>query len=1199
MTLALDTGLLDANLAALGERHRDLADRLRAAPAPRDLRLDRLADGAWTGTCDGVRLASARDPIGEGARLAAAVDVLDAAAFFVMGFGLGHHVRALAERLGRAGIIVVFEPDLGLLREVFSTCDLSGWMKETLLVLVTDADDPAELGTRLSGAESVLGQGVTFVEHPPSRRRLEPFAARFRARVAEHLVTVQTALMTTLVRSVETVRNVTLNLPWLVDGPGIVDLAGAAQGAPAIVISAGPSLCRTIDRLADPAVRDTCVLIAAQTTLKPLLARGIRPHFVTALDYHEISTRFYEGLTRDELDGITLVCDPKAHPRIPEAFAGLVRCFSIPLTDELLAQSVPSRGCLPPGATVAHLSLYLAEYLGCRAVALVGQDLGFPEALYYAPGTAIHDVWTPELGPFCTIAMKEWERIARHRALLHRRMDVAGRPIYTDTQMLAYLMQFERDFARLRERGVQVFDATGGGVAKAGAPALPLARFLERHATRPLPFDPGGVHGAAAASRRDPHRGAAGRRPARDAAIRRLREVDRSMQDLAASAGRTEDLLDRLGGVLGNARAEEPLHTAIDAERARVEQNLAALDLLNHLNQLGVFKRTQADRRIQLLARERSAREHQEAQLARDRVNVQWIRAAAEEMSRQVRLARARLEGRSVPLPRGGGGMPRGASAVSVGREPARLGAVVAVDPVRGGTGAPRRLEAPFGESTVFRSTLEALDRVAGLERTILLLPDDIDRGLVEALRGFSRPVTTEFIPGGPFSAEQRAIAVARRFGERAWRGGIAGLTAWDEVLAPAPSLGALERHGLDGAVIAGPDWARLDPRLTGEVVARFREDPAAQPFVFAQAPPGLAGAVVSRSLLAGLAGGRHRLATLGALLGCQPGRPRPDPIVSRACITTDHRIRGALLRAIADDAARSGMLARGRVDDDDALADMLAAAAALAPPLPRHVVLELTERRTERGVLGRGTGARDLDRSIAARVIADVAAGGATALTLGGRGDPLLHPAFMECVRQAKAAGIAAIHVRTALSRDSDVGTLLDAGVDVVSVLLHADTDATLHEMRGGESMSALLARIERLVTGRTILAGTDAWSGLALPWIVPVLERRAETLGDLEAFYDRWQHGLGTAVIESAHNGAGPALRADGLIEAVTPRRHLERESSERLYIRADGVVPVCEIDAQAGELPLDRPLAELWPDLLAARQARTVGGLAMVHP
>ena len=73
------------------------------------------------------------------------------------------------------------------------------------------------------------------------------------------------------------------------------------------------------------------------------------------------------------------------------------------------------RSAIPPGATVAHLSVSLAEFLGCATVVLVGQDLGFTDGLYYCPGTAVHRVWDAELSPWNTLEMMEWQRIARMR----------------------------------------------------------------------------------------------------------------------------------------------------------------------------------------------------------------------------------------------------------------------------------------------------------------------------------------------------------------------------------------------------------------------------------------------------------------------------------------------------------------------------------------------------------------------------------------------------------------------------------------------------------------------------------------------------------------------------------------------------------------------------------------------------------------
>jgi hypothetical protein len=89
-----------------------------------------------------------------------------------------------------------------------------------------------------------------------------------------------------------------------------------------VIVSAGPSLERNLHLLAEPGVRERVVIVAAQTMLKPLLRKGIKPHFVCALDYHELSKRFYEGLTAEDVEGVTLVVEPKANPAILDSFPG-------------------------------------------------------------------------------------------------------------------------------------------------------------------------------------------------------------------------------------------------------------------------------------------------------------------------------------------------------------------------------------------------------------------------------------------------------------------------------------------------------------------------------------------------------------------------------------------------------------------------------------------------------------------------------------------------------------------------------------------------------------------------------------------------------------------------------------------------------------------------------------------------------------
>src|SRR5690606_27225648 len=130
---------------------------------------------------------------------------------------------------------------------------------------------------------------VRIVEHPASVERLGESAKAFGETLARVVSAVRTNVLTTMVQTEATVRNLVMNADRYIASPGIEDLRDALAGKPAVVVSAGPSLVRNIHELAKPGVRDRVCIIAVQTTLKPLLAAGVRPHFVVALDYHEIS----------------------------------------------------------------------------------------------------------------------------------------------------------------------------------------------------------------------------------------------------------------------------------------------------------------------------------------------------------------------------------------------------------------------------------------------------------------------------------------------------------------------------------------------------------------------------------------------------------------------------------------------------------------------------------------------------------------------------------------------------------------------------------------------------------------------------------------------------------------------------------------------------------------------------------------------
>jgi hypothetical protein len=622
------TQIFQKNLASLRREDADLAAKLEAtAPAP--VRTVASRAGPIVGTIDhegrSLALASRYDPMAEARRLVEAFDPARHACAVVLGMGMGHHISELIRRAASSTsstILIVYEPSLPMLRAALEIVDHHSWLgKPNVIIAHQDTDRAALLG-RLERFGGLMTQGTILLTHPPSRQMHARKLAEFGKMVGEALAYCRTNVATTLVNSARTCRNLTFNLGHYVGGATTDELHNAAAGIPAVCVGAGPSLARNVDLLADPALRANVVLISAQTTLKPLLQRGIEPDFVTALDYHEISKRFYEGI--GELPNVTLVAEPLANAAILESYPGPIRLTQSGFLDRLLGAQARPRVPVTPGATVAHLSFYLAQHLGCDPIILIGQDLGFTNGLYYCPGTAIHDVWAPELGPFNTLEMMEWQRIVRHRNHLHKLEDVQGHPIYSDEQMVTYLKQFERDFARSAQ---QVIDATEGGVPKKHTSRSTLADALAQFATRPaprLPLPRGSLDQARLAS-------------ASELLARRMEQI----AQMRGAASKVCRILRQMREHQRDKARMDRLFEQVEATKKKVHELDGVFDLVNQLNAIGAFRRARADRAIEHA--EGDAFERQLLQIDRDQENMQFLIEACEEASGIFGISRQRL----------------------------------------------------------------------------------------------------------------------------------------------------------------------------------------------------------------------------------------------------------------------------------------------------------------------------------------------------------------------------------------------------------------------------------------------------------------------------------------------------------------------------------------------------------------------------
>lgn len=154
--------LLKKNLAALADRQPELAERIAHAQPPAGAVVEPSRMGPPSLRVAGVLACSSVDPVTEGRRLAASAPSGPLAVF---GFGLAYHLEPLAGR-----DLVVWEPDIGLLRLALAARDLTALLGGNLRLATTRQ----ELG-------EVTGRGVLLF---PSAARLHPEEARAVERLA-------------------------------------------------------------------------------------------------------------------------------------------------------------------------------------------------------------------------------------------------------------------------------------------------------------------------------------------------------------------------------------------------------------------------------------------------------------------------------------------------------------------------------------------------------------------------------------------------------------------------------------------------------------------------------------------------------------------------------------------------------------------------------------------------------------------------------------------------------------------------------------------------------------------------------------------------------------------------------------------------------------------------------------------------------
>lgn len=317
-----------------------------------------------------ILLHSLYSPMEEAVKFVKQFEKLGEEEIFIAGFGLGYHVEEVLKHASKEQEVYILVTDLAAFKAAVYLRDLE-------LVFSDDR-------VKIIGGNSVkeLADGIKeCLEHFSDESKLIIHYPSLKSMSAEYLE-IKDILerIDTYKKSFEnhhdiTSGNIIKNLPIIEVDNGIIQLKNRFKGKSAFIISAGPSLEKNIDELKK--VGNKGIIISVGTAVKKLLAKGIKPDYIVAIDGLLNIKMQLEGIERQD---IPLIYFPTINHEALSLYKGK-RYSAFPDGDNYFEElnSKQEKGILRSGGSVATVAIDFGKYIGCNPIIFVGQDLALSD----------------------------------------------------------------------------------------------------------------------------------------------------------------------------------------------------------------------------------------------------------------------------------------------------------------------------------------------------------------------------------------------------------------------------------------------------------------------------------------------------------------------------------------------------------------------------------------------------------------------------------------------------------------------------------------------------------------------------------------------------------------------------------------------------------------------------------------------------
>lgn len=400
----------------------------------------------------------------------------DSAEIFLYGCGFGYPLFELFEKKTPQSIVIVFERDICLFKSMLHYFELSP-LFQTKKIMFFIGDIPC---FKEKFSEWFYGMLVSITVSPTvlftysAARNFGREYLEIHRFVMKQLSFLTSGLGNSHQDDMIGLHNLLANTKEILKSPYLSCMKDKYRGTPAIIVSNGPSLDKSMPLLKE--IQGKGLMICAESAIVPLTKNGIRPDIMAALERTKINYR-YHFENRNHSPDIALFALAMVDPRIFPSFAG----EKIPIFRQgegmncWFNRILGDGSELNAGASVAHLATSIAVYLGADPIVFVGQDLS------YGPGGATHS----------KDAVASQEEGKRTREIIHSFPPVYvegnnGKMLPSNQLWANFRVGLENIVSGHPEH--HFYNATVGGAKIKGTERAELSELIRRYFVEPLPY---------------------------------------------------------------------------------------------------------------------------------------------------------------------------------------------------------------------------------------------------------------------------------------------------------------------------------------------------------------------------------------------------------------------------------------------------------------------------------------------------------------------------------------------------------------------------------------------------------------------------------------------------------------------------------------------------------------------------------------